>query len=137
MEVSVSYPRSLDEYNDVELKDEIKRREKLAKKKRCTYCEQSVDAPACRFPERHSRKGKIETPEIVVGDTAYELTEAFCRGALALHSGIPYNTGNPYDDEDDRHQEWNYGHEVADDEEADFTLEKAEKALAEAKRRKL
>lgn len=143
----MSYPRDLDEYDDEELKDELARRAELTKKKLCTYCKRAVTASACRFPERHKagkngKGGKIETPVLVIGDTAYELTEAFCEGALACYARVPYNVGNPYSDEDDRHEEWNYGHEIAGADKEDncgveFTKEQAEKALAVAKKRRL
>ena len=110
----------------------------MAKKGRCTYCNRLVTASACRFPERH--KGKIETPEIVVGDTSYELTEAFCEGAIALHNRVPWNVGNPYHEDDDRHEQWSDGHGIAsgdEDESVKFTKKQAEKALAVAKKRRL
>lgn len=136
----MTYAKDLDEYDTQELEAELKRRAKLTKKGRCTYCKKSVDAPACRFPERHSKKSKIKTPEIVVGDTIYELTEAFCLGAIAFHNDVPYNVGNPYDDEDDRNQEWSDGHGIASGDEeqgVSFSLERAEKALKEARARRL
>lgn len=143
----MSYPRDLDEYDDEELKEELERRAELVKKKLCTYCERKVTAAACRFPERHKagkggKGGKIKTPVLVIGDTAYELSEAFCEGALAYHARVPYNVGNPYNDEDDRAEEWNDGHTIAGGDKDDncgveFTKKQAEKALAVAKKRRL
>lgn len=140
----MSYPRDLDEYDTEELQTELERRAKLRKKGLCSYCKRAVTASACRFPERHkaAKSGKIKTPELVVGDTAYELTEAFCEGALACYARVPYNVGNPYNDEDERAEEWNSGHTIAGADKEDncgveFTKEQAEKALAVAKKRRL
>lgn len=140
----MSYPRSLDEYADEELEAEIKRRKKLKKKKLCTYCERSVDAPHCRFPERHTfKKGMRDNePRLIVGDTIYTLSEAFCQGAIAHLDRVPY-TENPYDEDDDQAWGWNCGHEVVDTDEedlepgVDLSREFFEKALAEAKARRL
>lgn len=143
----MSYPRDLDEYDDEDLQEELDRRAELKKKGLCTYCKRKVTASACRFPERHKagkngKGGKIKTPVLVIGDTAYELSEAFCEGALAYHARVPYNVGNPYNDEDDRAEEWNDGHTIASSDKDDncgveFTKEQAEKALAVAKKRRL
>lgn len=133
----MTYPRSLDEYGDDELKAELERRAKLKKDGRCTYCERSTTSSACRFPERHSKKGRSKPPVLVIGDTSYELTQAFCEGALSYHYDVPYNTGNPYDDDDDRHEEWSNGHEIASEHDEKFTEAKARKALAAAKKRRL
>jgi len=139
----MSYSRDLDEYSDEELREELGRRAKLAKKGRCTYCKRPVTASHCRFPERHTfKKGKKtsdDEPRIIVGDSIYTLTQALCEGALAHWNQVPY-TCNPYDDEDDRAWDWNNGHELVDDEEAEasgFTRKKVEKALVAAKKRRL
>lgn len=137
----MSYPRELEEYDDEELKAEIERRGEAAKKKLCSYCNRKITASACRFPERH--KGKRvhrDEPRLVIGDTAYTLTEAFCEGAIAYHHGVPWNVGNPYHEDDDRHEQWSDGHGIAsgdEDEKVKFTEAQAKKALKAARKRRL
>lgn len=55
-------------------------------------------------------------PAIVVDDSIYEITERTREGAAALAAGVPYNIGNPYKEDSLRYQDWNYGHELAQDE---------------------
>jgi hypothetical protein len=136
----MGYLMDLDEYSDEQLKEELERRRKLAKKGLCTYCGRSVDAPTCRFPERHSEKAERSVPVIGFGDTTYELTQALCEGAIAFYNDVPWNTGNPYSPEDDRHEEWSTGHALASGDEQEggrLPRSRAEKALKEAKARKL
>ena len=49
----MSYPRDLDDYSEKELRDEISRREVLAKKGLCTYCEGKRNTTPCQYPARH------------------------------------------------------------------------------------
>lgn len=50
-------PKELDEYTEVELKEELKRRFKAKEKGRCDYCGRYPTDEACRFPERHVAVG--------------------------------------------------------------------------------
>lgn len=49
----MSYPRDLDEYNEQELLDELKRRAGARARGVCDYCGRYCDTPPCRFPVRH------------------------------------------------------------------------------------
>jgi len=51
----MSYPRGLDEYTDLELAEEVARREKLRAKGKCDYCERPPTTAPCKFPDRHHR----------------------------------------------------------------------------------
>lgn len=51
----MSYPRGLDEFTDLELAEEIDRREKLRAAGKCDYCERSPKSSPCKFEERHYR----------------------------------------------------------------------------------
>jgi hypothetical protein len=57
-----------------------------------------------------------KNPAIVVDDSIYEINERTREGAAALAAGVPYNIGNPYQEDTLRHEDWNYGHELAQDE---------------------
>lgn len=132
----MGYPKDLDEYDEEQLQGELARRARLKEKGVCTYCERPQNAPSCRFPERHNAAAPLAIPTLEIGDTSYDLTEAFCAGAVAFHDQIPYNF-NPYRSTDDRHDEWSEGHTIASAEDNPFPREKAEPALAEAKARRL
>lgn len=49
----MGYPRTLDEIPERELLLEIAKRIRLRSEGKCDYCEQGVDRPPCKFPERH------------------------------------------------------------------------------------
>lgn len=51
----MSYPKTLDEYTDLQLAAEIERREKLRASGKCDYCERSNTTEPCQFPTRHHR----------------------------------------------------------------------------------
>ncbi|AAK94360.1 hypothetical protein Mx8p25 [Myxococcus phage Mx8] len=54
----MSFPRSLDEYGDKELQQELARRAEVRERGLCDYCGRSSRAPSCKFSERHhSRDG--------------------------------------------------------------------------------
>jgi len=132
--------KDLDEFSDSELAQEVIRRADLKTKGLCSYCERKITEPTCRFPERHSKKAKRSVPVIGFGDTTYELTQALCEGAIAFYNHIPWNTGNPYDEDDERHEEWSTGHGLASGDEQEggnLSRERAERALKEAKKRRL
>jgi hypothetical protein len=50
----MSYPKDLDEYTRLELKEELARREQALLIGICDYCGQSGLMKPCRFPERHA-----------------------------------------------------------------------------------
>lgn len=49
----MSYPRDLDEFEEIELQKELDRRLKLRQSGRCDYCGREITTPICRFPDRH------------------------------------------------------------------------------------
>ena len=49
----VSYPLSLDEYEESQLLKEIFRRWDLAHQGKCDYCNREYSTETCRFPDRH------------------------------------------------------------------------------------
>lgn len=49
----MSYPKAIDEYSDIELQDELKRREQCYREGVCDYCGRSGDTEPCKFPSRH------------------------------------------------------------------------------------
>lgn len=103
----------LTKYADEELQAELKRREKARKKKLCIRCGRKKSEPACRDAWEHTNKEPL--PSKQVGDTLYEFTGAFCEGAIAFFERRPY--ANPYRRRDDRHDEWEYGNSLADNDE--------------------
>lgn len=49
----MSYPRDLDEFEDIELFQEIERRKDDRAKGLCDYCHRAYTTSACRFADRH------------------------------------------------------------------------------------
>ena len=50
----MSYRLDLDEMDEVMLKNEISRRQKLREEMLCDYCERAPSTPSCKFPKRHA-----------------------------------------------------------------------------------
>ena len=51
---AMSYPMQLDEYSEVELRKELRRRELAYICNACDYCgNKRFSTPVCRFPDRH------------------------------------------------------------------------------------
>lgn len=46
--------RTLDEYDEVLLRQELERRDVLRRNGLCDYCERPPYVAVCRFPERHN-----------------------------------------------------------------------------------
>jgi len=66
----MSYPRDLEEYSEVELQDELKRRQNARDHGFCDYCGRRFDTPPCKFPWRHYtacpkpvKREKLSRPE--------------------------------------------------------------------------
>lgn len=51
----MSYPKSLDEYTDLELAQEIEKREKLRAEGKCDYCYRPNTTTVCKHADRHLR----------------------------------------------------------------------------------
>ncbi len=61
--------------------------------------------------ERQTSKEK-DSGVVVIGDTQYQLSRAFLRGAKACKEGIPWKC-NPYcEHEEEKQSEWDAGHEI-------------------------
>lgn len=48
-------------------------------------------------------------PIIIIGDSGYEISEEYIKGAMAMRSGISHHS-NPYKEDSKRHFDWDYGH---------------------------
>lgn len=59
MAVSV-LEKDLSEYDEMQLLNEISRRQAERAKGRCEYCGRSFRSEPCKFPERHARPGLAE-----------------------------------------------------------------------------
>ena len=49
----MGYPKSLEEYTDEQIVNELERRAAAIRAGQCTYCDRPQDAEVCRFAERH------------------------------------------------------------------------------------
>lgn len=47
---------------------------------------------------------------LVIGDTEYALSKAYCDGARALREGVPYNSNPNYGSSSQAHEDWSAGH---------------------------
>lgn len=72
----MSYPKDLDEYTDVEIRAEIRRRARAALEGRCSYCHQALDAKPCRYGELHKPTPEGELPLWVVTEIIAEYRQA-------------------------------------------------------------
>lgn len=62
----MSYPRSIDEYSDKELCQEIQRRNDNRRKGLCPYCGYSITKHLqCKYPEQHATGEVIKLKEFV------------------------------------------------------------------------
>lgn len=81
----MSYPRSLDEYAEKELEQELRERERLRARGICDYCSRPPHEPACKFPERHSLPGQLAaTQASSTGETALNQCETLGARVAAL-----------------------------------------------------
>lgn len=53
---------------------------------------------------------KQSTPKLLIGDTEYEMSKEYIEGAIAMRMQTPYLC-NPYKDNSEKHNAWNYGHQ--------------------------
>lgn len=51
----MGYSKSIDEFTDLELAQEIEKREKMRAEGKCDYCYQPNTAPVCKYSARHNR----------------------------------------------------------------------------------
>ena len=72
---------------------------------------------------------------LVVGDSLYDLNAKVREGAANLAARIPYNVGNPYRYGSASHDDWNYGHELAQDDKLAAILALSGRELARLMRR--
>ena len=49
----MSYPLSLDEYPEEQLRAELALRKERRARGRCDYCDRMPSEPSCKFPGRH------------------------------------------------------------------------------------
>lgn len=54
----MSYPMGLDEYSEERLLQELLERAKSREQGLCDYCNREPSTPSCKFPERHSMRGR-------------------------------------------------------------------------------
>mgnify|MGYP003402888157 CR=1 FL=1 len=59
----MGYFKSLDEYTENQLQEELNRRKGCQQLGVCDYCLRKPETPICMFPERHSRKQVVTTDE--------------------------------------------------------------------------
>lgn len=74
----MTYPISLDEVSEKDLRDEFKRRIDLRIRGLCDYCGQTPESPICKFPGRHQRDLTLlkQLTETLVTDEKIQETQA-------------------------------------------------------------